>query len=163
MGQSASLPRPWFPPCAQLGRVFARTETTRCTAGSTRFVCHFKSHTETWSISRMRDTYAKAHLTIVLDSELQTTEAKPYSDEELAVRVGLTSWMRRAWTFQEGALSGDMLRFLFANGPGPLTLWKGETFSGPTTNAFPCMTDSLGRMNAKVADWAARCGGSPYV
>ncbi|KAK0740069.1 hypothetical protein B0T18DRAFT_439916 [Schizothecium vesticola] len=76
------------------------------------------------AISRMKEAYAYAHMTIVLDSEFQTLEAKRCSDEEARLRLGLSGWMRRAWTFQEGALAGDMLRFLCHDGPFQLPAVK---------------------------------------
>jgi hypothetical protein len=79
------------------------------------------------AISRINKVYSKASMTVVLDSELQAVDHRYCGDQELAIRIGLSGWMRRAWTFQEGSLSGGRwLRFLFSNGHAALPLWKGE-------------------------------------
>jgi hypothetical protein len=115
------------------------------------------------AISRMKEAYAHAHMTIVLDSELQTLEAKRCSDEEAMLRLGLSGWMRRAWTFQEGALAGDMLRFLCHDGPFQIPVWKDANFTASSSYLFPGVDDMANKMLGKVSNWAVKRGGSPYV
>jgi hypothetical protein len=58
------------------------------------------------AVSWMRQVHSNAYYTVVLDSELQHFNARSCPKEEICLRVGVSGWMRRAWTFQEGALSG---------------------------------------------------------
>ncbi|KAK3687902.1 HET domain-containing protein [Podospora appendiculata] len=105
------------------------------------------------AISQMKEVYARAHMTIVLDSELQAFDARGCSDEELVTRMGLSGWMRRAWTFQEGALAADMMRFSFHDGPTALPLWKGEDFYGSFAYSNPKTAKVLASMEEKFANW----------
>lgn len=100
------------------------------------------------AISRMRKVYLDAYHTVVLDSTLQHFNAQDCPKEELALRIGVSGWMRRAWTLQEGALSGARLKFLFRDGLISLPLWEdmvsldGVELSFPRLNAFLNMTKS---------------------
>ncbi len=68
------------------------------------------------AIARMQDVYAKAVFTAVLDSELRTIRYRTCQPEEILLRIGLSGWFRRAWTFQEGVLANTRIRVLFAEG-----------------------------------------------
>lgn len=114
------------------------------------------------AIAAMQDVYAKAVFTVVLDSELQCIESRRCSPEELLVRIGLSGWTRRAWTFQEGVLANQKLRFVFADATSPLPLWQRETdISCDIDFALPRYTTAVRRMNASVARWGARHGHVP--
>ncbi|RYP30362.1 hypothetical protein DL767_006270 [Monosporascus sp. MG133] len=117
------------------------------------------------AISRMKEVYAMASMTIVLDSELLVFDHKECPDEELAIRLGLTGWMRRAWTFQEGYLSTRWLRFLFRDGPAKLPLWKNENLSNSCTFGLtmPSLVDKIDSVNSKLLDYAVKHGGQPYM
>ncbi|KAH8878604.1 HET domain-containing protein [Thozetella sp. PMI_491] len=114
------------------------------------------------AISRMKDVYAKATMTVVLDSELQAFEFRGSSNEELALRMGQSGWMRRAWTFQEGALSTQWLRFLFKDGPTKLPLWKKEPFSGPSDYLAPKTFDNMAKLQERLLEWSSKKGGASY-
>lgn len=76
------------------------------------------------AIASMQEVYAKAIFTVVLDSELQCIESRRCSPEELLIYIGLFGWTRRAWTFQEGVLANQKLRFVFADATSPLPIWQ---------------------------------------
>ena len=63
----------------------------------------------------MFDIYAEAYLTIVLSADLMPFSASDMLYLEPAMRIITSSWMRRLWTFQEGAMSRN-LYFLLADG-----------------------------------------------
>ncbi|KAK2616388.1 hypothetical protein QQS21_000629 [Conoideocrella luteorostrata] len=80
------------------------------------------------AIQRMRSTYQRAKSVLVLDKEILSgsKDARPM---ERVVRVVLSTWMRRLWTFQEGFLAQDLL-FQFRDGPCHLDdLWQEEPHS----------------------------------
>lgn len=70
------------------------------------------------AIAGMIDVYPVAAMTVVLDSQLRKLNFKAIENSpwEQLVHIGLSGWMRRAWTFQEAVLSGDKLRIVFADG-----------------------------------------------
>ncbi|KAM0282917.1 hypothetical protein ACHAQH_002727 [Verticillium albo-atrum] len=112
------------------------------------------------AIANMAMTYSSAHMTIVLDSELQALEAKGCLDEELAIHIGLSGWQRRAWTFQEGALSTQWLRFLCKDGPAELPLWKNELPDQSVSLGYtmPSFMNGLERMQTKSYSYIAKKG-----
>jgi hypothetical protein len=114
------------------------------------------------AISKMKEVYARATFTVVLDSELQAFNFRGCSDEELALRMGLSGWMRRAWTFQEGALASSWLRFLFKDGISPLPMWRKETLGGNGDYLYPGLYNHVTKLQGKVIDWSARRGGPAY-
>lgn len=63
--------------------------------------------TRTDAIKSIRDIFAQAHKVLVLDSSLLDLAAD-CSHEELAVMIKHSSWMRRMWTFTEGASAQDV-------------------------------------------------------
>ncbi len=67
------------------------------------------------AITKMFDVYAGAYATIVLSADLMKHDAGNRSYLEPAMRIVTSGWMRRLWTFQEGAVSRN-LYFLFADG-----------------------------------------------
>lgn len=62
----------------------------------------------------MRVTYTDATAVLVLDRYLEDTESKPLLRTECLVRILVSSWTRRLWTLQEGALA-KKLYFNFAD------------------------------------------------
>jgi hypothetical protein len=65
------------------------------------------------AIIGLKRTYEEADKVLVLDNTLQMVTNERKSTETL-MRVASSSWIRRLWTFQEGALSRS-LHFQFAN------------------------------------------------
>ncbi|KAI9866729.1 MAG: hypothetical protein M1813_000671 [Trichoglossum hirsutum] len=65
------------------------------------------------AIAMLKQTYEEADKVLVLDSTLQEVTDKAESTETL-MRIASSSWIRRLWTFQEGALSRS-LHFQFGN------------------------------------------------
>ena len=59
------------------------------------------------AISRMYDIYKSAKSVLVLDRSLLDVSADR-TPEELCFRLSAASWMRRAWTLQEGALANNL-------------------------------------------------------
>lgn len=117
------------------------------------------------AISRMKDVYASASMTVVLDAEIMAVENGACSDAELAARIGLSGWMRRAWTFQEGFLSTDWLRFLLRDGVTPLPLWKKEkkvNFQAQET-VLPTMARVSDRMDRAGVAFLERVGAAAYL
>jgi Heterokaryon incompatibility protein (HET) len=74
------------------------------------------------AIEQMEGVYAQSAFTLVIDSELETLKHNECTAQDILVRVGLSGWMRRAWTFQEGVMSNRRVRPLFADGIFPLPL-----------------------------------------
>lgn len=66
------------------------------------------------ALQMMRKTYEDATAVLVLDSWLSSCEITPGSDVEPLVRIFVSHWNRRLWTFQEGALA-KKLYFQFLN------------------------------------------------
>ena len=66
------------------------------------------------AIEMMFDIYTGAYATIVLSADLMDCEAHQTAYLEPAMRIATSNWMRRLWTFQEGAMSRN-LYFLFAD------------------------------------------------
>lgn len=65
------------------------------------------------SLIGMKRTYTEAETVLVFDAEL--LQASVNCDyKELCIRIGLTTWGRRVWTFQEAALARKRLCFQFA-------------------------------------------------
>ncbi|KAM5360415.1 hypothetical protein ACJA88_014841 [Fusarium oxysporum] len=73
-------------------------------------------------------TFKEAEVVLVIDLEL-TSVSLSTRWQELCLRVGLSGWSRRLWTFQEAALAKDRLYFQFKE--GPLDLWR-ETIDSLT-------------------------------
>jgi hypothetical protein len=66
------------------------------------------------AIRQMFDIYSAAQWTIVLDADLNNNNAG--SDYlESAMRITISGWMRRLWTYQEGVMSKSIF-FLFKDG-----------------------------------------------
>ncbi len=114
------------------------------------------------AIASMQDVYAKAIFTVVLDSELQWIESRRCSREELLVYIGLSGWTRRAWTFQEGVLANQKLRFVFADATSPLPIWQqASDISCDIDFVYPKGTEAIRKLNASVMRWGARHGVMP--
>ena len=118
------------------------------------------------AISRMGQVYARSARTVVLDSELQKLEAAKCSREELLLRIGLSSWMRRVWTFQEAALSGPKLRLVFSDQviqlPLKLSVWDDEPFP-PTQYFFPKASRFAQQLSGKEARLKTWLFGTPVI
>jgi hypothetical protein len=87
-----------------------------------------RKHGRKLAISKMKETYQDAARVLVLDTQLMHTPINPQrwqssgTDDarvgfakEFLLRIALSGWMRRLWTFQEGAIARE-LDFQFANG-----------------------------------------------
>jgi hypothetical protein len=62
----------------------------------------------------MRKTYTEAVRVLVIDRYLEAVESKPLLRTECLMRILCSSWTRRLWTLQEGALA-KALYFQFAD------------------------------------------------
>ena len=64
-------------------------------------------------LEQMRDIFEQATCVLVLDASLRLCESKAMGPEETCARIIASGWMRRLWTFQEGALSAQKGRLWF--------------------------------------------------
>jgi hypothetical protein len=53
----------------------------------------------------MRKTYENASRVIVIDSWLQNQKVSDLSIAEIIMRIALSGWTRRLWTYQEGTIN----------------------------------------------------------
>lgn len=60
------------------------------------------------AIQYMRKTYSDAEKVLVLDEYLLAVESKPLLKTECLIRILCSSWTRRLWTLQEGALAKSL-------------------------------------------------------
>ncbi|EXJ76571.1 uncharacterized protein A1O5_01079 [Cladophialophora psammophila CBS 110553] len=60
------------------------------------------------AIQNMAYVYAAAKRILVIDESLADLRSDDVSDEEFAVRILISPWMSRCWTFQEGALAQSL-------------------------------------------------------
>lgn len=60
------------------------------------------------AIRYMRRTYSDAEKVLVLDEYLLAVESKPLLKTECLIRILCSSWTRRLWTLQEGALAKSL-------------------------------------------------------
>jgi hypothetical protein len=77
------------------------------------------------AIRTMATVYKKASTTIVLDSSLLRYRYNPSERpfQELAVKILASTWMRRLWTLQEGALATELLFILDAGNVAVSASW----------------------------------------
>lgn len=88
------------------------------------------------AISRMYDIYKNAKAVLVLDRTLLDVSADRPA-EELCFRLSAASWMRRAWTLQEGALANNLYVQFHERAVNPVKLaekayqriWKSEPWN----------------------------------
>lgn len=88
------------------------------------------------AISRMYDIYKNAKNVLVLDRSLLHVSADRPT-EELCFRLSAASWMRRAWTLQEGALANNLYVQFHERAVNPVKLaekawqrvWKSEPWN----------------------------------
>ncbi|KAK0661324.1 hypothetical protein DIS24_g2520 [Lasiodiplodia hormozganensis] len=71
---------------------------------------------KTEAIQNLKRYYANADITVVLDAELLRVEHEKCSEGEILLRIALSGWMRRCWTYQEAIIASGRLRVLFADG-----------------------------------------------
>ncbi len=64
-------------------------------------------------LKQMREIYEQATCVLVLDASLRLCESEAMGPEETCARIIASGWMRRLWTFQEGALSTHNGRLWF--------------------------------------------------
>lgn len=64
-------------------------------------------------LGQMKNIYEQATCVLVLDASLRVYESKSMGPEETCARILASGWMRRLWTFQEGATSADKRRLWF--------------------------------------------------
>jgi hypothetical protein len=60
------------------------------------------------AIEKIRLVYQQAKHVLVLDAGLMAYPARPQDAPEMLVRIFTSSWMRRLWTLQEGALAKSL-------------------------------------------------------
>lgn len=72
------------------------------------------------AIRMLKRYYSFAVMTVVLDKSLYSLNHKSYSQGELLLRIGLSSWMSRCWTMQEAVIAGGAINVRFADGWYPL-------------------------------------------
>jgi hypothetical protein len=68
------------------------------------------------AIANMKKIYSAATMIIVLDAELMELEYKKCSEGEILLRIALSGWMRRCWTYQEAIIGGGIMRVCFKDG-----------------------------------------------
>lgn len=95
-------------------RLFRRSESPLGLWIDTLCIPREKAHRRL-AISRMSATYAKADKVLVLDSELLTL-SKDIPERSILLRMVGSSWDRRVWTMQEGALGAKGLHVKLADG-----------------------------------------------
>ncbi|KAF2023977.1 hypothetical protein EK21DRAFT_15229, partial [Setomelanomma holmii] len=61
------------------------------------------------ALQKMRLTYERATTVVVLDSWLMSNPATDVEDTELILKISISVWNRRLWTYQEGALAQRLL------------------------------------------------------
>lgn len=66
------------------------------------------SEDKTLAMRKMRGTYEQAESTLVIHSDLLNQSMPECSALEILFRIFTSSWMRRLWTLQEGALAGHL-------------------------------------------------------
>lgn len=71
-------------------------------------------HAKQKAISKIRLVYERAQYVLVLDNSIMAHTAATLSIPEQLLRIFTSSWMRRLWTLQEGALATS-LYFQFAD------------------------------------------------
>ena len=74
---------------------------------------------EAWrseAIRKLPHVYAVGKTVLVFDLELLQLEHKRCSSAEIQLRIALSSWMRRCWTFQEAVIAGGKLHVQFKDG-----------------------------------------------
>ena len=64
-------------------------------------------------LAQMKTIYERATCVLVLDASIRFYESEAMAPEEICARILASGWMRRLWTFQEGALSADKGRLWF--------------------------------------------------
>ena len=64
-------------------------------------------------LAQMKTIYERATCVLVVDASIRLCESEAMAPEETCARILASGWMRRLWTFQEGALSADKGRLWF--------------------------------------------------
>lgn len=83
------------------------------------------------AIRTMASVYRMAWKTIVLDSSLQNFDPDRRPAQELAVRVLCSTWMKRLWTLQEGALAKRLYFVLGGHAIAPASWLVNLAYSNP--------------------------------
>ena len=65
------------------------------------------------ALKQMKRTYLEACCVLVLENSLRTFDVREAGNNEIAIRIATSGWMRRLWTFQEAALSLENSRLWF--------------------------------------------------
>lgn len=60
---------------------------------------------KTIAINKMAPTYAQAEKTLILDSEILRIQVGSFDSVEVFARLAFSTWARRCWILQEGAIS----------------------------------------------------------
>jgi Heterokaryon incompatibility protein (HET) len=105
------------------------------------------------AIRSMASIYREAHQTIVIDSSLLNFHPNRRPLQELAIRILSSTWMKRLWTLQEGALAKRLCFFLEG---GDSWVWASWLLKVADSNAHCLITAELGRTLVKM------CVGSPF-
>lgn len=112
------------------------------------------------AIAGLKHVYSSAMFTIVLDAELQRTSCICEAEENL-MRIAISGWMRRAWTFQEGILANLRLRVRFADGYLDLSTLLGQENKMEDIGMDFHLTQNpkIGKVAQRLIRWADEHGG----
>lgn len=86
------------------------------------------------AIELIKTTFAGASEVLVFDARLQKLSALVHYTESL-MRIKLSSWFRRLWTFLEGVLARN-LYFQFADGSIDMRVWQFDRYEDTSTNLW---------------------------
>ena len=82
------------------------------------------------ALKTLGETYSDSNCCLVLDEELYLSSVQS-SLEERCVRLVLSTWSRRLWTFQEGLITWDKLYIQYREGPQRFFALRTESRSFP--------------------------------
>lgn len=86
------------------------------------------------AIELIKTTFAGASEVLVLDARLQKLSFVVHYTESL-MRIKLSSWIRRLWTFLEGVLARN-LYFQFADASVDIRVWQLDRYKDASTNLW---------------------------
>jgi hypothetical protein len=108
----------------------------------------------------MRETYENAAAVLVLDAWLTSCAIADLSPDEVLMRIFQTTWNRRLWTYQEGALA-KLLFFQFKDGVVEIdSYWSLRNFkkqNGGHADILRHITPTLGTRTTSVAEDESLC------
>ncbi|CAP95996.1 Pc21g10990 [Penicillium rubens Wisconsin 54-1255] len=96
------------------------------------------------AIQRIREVYADAYRTMILDSEMRQVNSSSTSHLELLLRVlHCSGWMRRLWTLQEGLAAKSRLYMLFSDKAVNIATIADELLTKLDRGKLPIMQESI--------------------